>query len=691
MRRSPRSPRPLFRSAAWLSVVSALSLAAAPEAAAQIPQSQRESLAAKIDSVREDLDPTLIPDLAAAREDLQQAYDRLLAHLDATADPATRAGWLAYIDYAPLAEAMEKQASVAEQGQLAEQLYWRLVRNQAGLERQPLIDFREATKRFISAALFQDSERTVRTVSGQLGQIAELLRETEDPLTAEHTARINRVLEFATASRLAPALVEELRSTIGQNNVRVLVGRELITEIINRPVDRHTPSDECILGVRIIGQAHLNGALMADLLPSEETARLRLTLTARFDNFGTGYASPVRLRTHGFGNVSASRMLHIGDSGVAAEPVATYADLDSRILGIEHHLRIIRKIAARRAAEQKEEANRIAEMKLRARLAREFAQETDEQLASADLLPQGEAATIFRRLNLPQPTRHWSSSSDYLKLGMRIRANDQTSTAVAPPTPPLGHDLVVQVQESAVDNPASELLSGRALSDLELKAFLVGIFPDLRTDPAIRSDRVIADAANAEERAVLETVERARQAAEVARQAAETLVVDPVVIHFAPLRPVIFEARENTVRLGIRGSRFEQGDQVLDEALQITALYQPVRSPDGYVTLEREGEIQVEFPGGGDRRLSITQIALRRAVVGKLAEAFPEQLLHQPLELPAPTPTPTAGTVQVAQPARAPLRASSIASANGWVTVAFDSIESSLPKPRMLAQSAETR
>src|SRR5690606_24646130 len=104
------------------------------------------------------------------------------------------------------------------------------------------------------------------------------------------------------------------------------------------------------------------------------------------------------------------------------------------------------------------------------------------------------------------------------------------------PLPPAGHELVVQIQESAIDNPASELLAGRAVTDVELAGFISSIFPDFRPDLLNPRDEAaeaeVAVESEEEDQAgtLLEAVEAAREAAEAARNAAERLTGDPLTI-----------------------------------------------------------------------------------------------------------------------------------------------------------------
>ena len=72
---------------------------------------------------------------------------------------------------------------------------------------------------------------------------------------------------------------------------------------------------------------------------------------------------------------------------------------------------------------------------------------------------------------------------------------------------------------------------------------------------------------------------------------------EPFELEFARLRPIIFEARDQTIKLGIRGARFTQGKRTIRQTLEITANYQPARMADGTSVLVRQGDVEVDFPG----------------------------------------------------------------------------------------------
>jgi hypothetical protein len=101
------------------------------------------------------------------------------------------------------------------------------------------------------------------------------------------------------------------------------------------------------------------------------------------------------------------------------------------------------------------------------------------------------------------------------------------------------------------------------------------------------------------------------------------------------LQPIVFEARDQTIRVGVRGSRFAQGNRELKQSMEITATYEPARTGEGKMILIRKGEVEVNFPGG--KRLTVSQAGLKRTIQKKFNKLFPDTLLNRALEVPAST------------------------------------------------------
>lgn len=597
-------------------------------AEAQVGPDQRDWLAEQLEAAKADLDPAALPDVADSQEKLLQQVEATRQFFQRITTPGNAEAWMQYVQAAPLVEAIRSDADLAEQSRLAEDLRHRLSRNIDGLDLAGIVELREAAGRFVAAIRFREKDRSIELLRRQLDSLAQRLRDLEGVPSGDESAAISAILGLLAEAGQAVPATQHLRMTFGQPNLTIQVGESLVSRVVGQPVLRTRDVRECILGTRLVGQATLDGQVSGRLLPSEGSARIQLALDAAFQSCNTGYNGPVSLRTVGNGFVHASRTLVFDDQGPRLEPTSGTASLNTQILSINHHLRLVRKIAAKRAAQQKPLSERIATEKLRNQVTGEFARETDELVNRPMDVPLDEARQTFQRLGISPPQRAWRSTSDYIEVDVRQAEPAQILASNSPPQMAPGYAMVVQLHESVIDNIGSAVLAGRTMNESEIEDLLENVRPE----PAGTSE-TDGDEANADGE------------------------VDPFEIDFANLRPLILEARDQTLRIGLRGTRFRQGDRELQRAMEISALYQPTTDASGKVSLERTGEVSVAFPGRG--RLSISQVAIKSNIQRAFADIFPPQILDRPIQLPLER----AGDVTL-QPA-------AILAADAWLSVAL--------------------
>jgi hypothetical protein len=180
-----------------------------------------------------------------------------------------------------------------------------------------------------------------------------------------------------------------------------------------------------------------------------------------------------------------------------------------------------------------------------------------------------------------------------------LRRHDQLSTVVRRPSIGTDYDAAIQFHESVVNNALSPLLAGRTMTEAKLDELLASVDRSPAADPPTAGGEP----------------------------------EPPFEIDFARLQPIVFDARDQSVRIGVRGTRFAQGRRELKRAMEITATYHRAESDDGRIILVREEEIDVDFPGG--RRLTVAQAGLRPTIKTKFDNVFPKTLLDRNLEVPS--------------------------------------------------------
>lgn len=588
----------------------------------QLTLSVREQLARGVVSAIENLDRSQFPDGDLATRELLLRIDALEQFLTAVTDAANREAWLRYVDLDPLVRAIDSKASVSEQGREAMAVHGRLIGTTPGLEMSAMRQLRDAVEGFVDSLVFQDPDRSLELVEGQLRATAELLNEADDALTPGQFAELSARVSHLESSGQARELVNQIRATFSQPNAAIMIGSGLVQQAIGRSVEREREVRDCILGTRLVGNALLKGNVSAKLLPTKGSARILLTLAGEVDSNNDGYNGPIKLKTVGMGRVAATRTMTVDPSGIEFDQGSTQATLSTRITCIQHKLAIVRSIARNQAAKSKPIADRIALEKLRTQVGKQFATETSlvTPVTVSELLARAEP--MLNRLALTKPTQSWSSDEDAISIESVFRGPEQLSSVV--PRPPVSQPFAValQLHESAIENAFNVMLAGRTLNEQRLNELLESV-----------EKRTPAEDEDSEE---------------------------PFEISFSRSRPVIFEARDQELRIGLRGTKFVQGDDELSKPMEITASYQPTVIDDRTV-LQRVGEVQVEFSG---RRLAVREVVLKRIIQRKFSKFFPERVLHQPLRI--------SDTAKIQTLRGREFRPSQLAASDGWLTVAFE-------------------
>lgn len=552
------------------------------------------------------LDPNQIADLKTTRSDFLAAAENLRLHLTRTASDENSKAWIKYLEINPVLEGIESDASDTDLALMSIRVSQKATGIHPGLEVPAVTRLRSAADSYSNALRFYRKENTTKALSIQLDRFAQQWAELDSDPGPDEIATLRLLLDLLQRTGQDVELVDRTRDRFSSANLHITVGDTLIQRSVNRNVNQCSPVRDCILGTRIVGNALLTGHVTATLRPSIGSIRLQIALDGSIDTVNRGYNGPVQLRTSGNGQVYATRMVQIRESGVSMEPVVTTGSLTTRIDAIEHPLRLVRRIAKKKAAEQKPRADKIGHQKFIARVTTAFTEETDGALAQPMPDLMGQAQAYLQRLDFTEPARTIGSTDRSIFLHATVRKNNQLAAPIPPPPIRVDNDATIQIHESMVDNTIGTLLAGRTMTRTELQQLAQKAKPKNAESAAATAD------------AVGEQQDEEEQEFE---------------IDFDRSRPIIFEARDGKLRVGIRGTRFAQGPRELRRPLEIVAVYQPITSDSGEVVLDRVDEVQINFPG--TKRLSVSQAGLRGSIKQGFADAFPQKLMDKPWIVPA--------------------------------------------------------
>ncbi|MCR9207113.1 MAG: hypothetical protein NXI28_02700 [bacterium] len=587
-----------------------------------------------IEQSKSELDPNRLPSQEQTEADVVAAMNAADAFFQRVTNPTNHDAWMRFLDFGPLQSAIEGDESVAKRGNAAVELSQRLSGPEEGLELSRLVALRESLDRYLAALRYGNPERGLAVIERQLETLAGILSSEENAneqtestprtladLSGEEVAQIESIVETLAAANQASDLVSRITGRYSSPNLRAFVDGRVISDAITRPVNNPERVNDCLLGTRIIGDARVVGNVTGSLLPSEGNIRLLIRLDGQFSTSTKGYNGPVTLRSSGFGQVYAARQLAITEKRVfAGEPIAT-ASLSTQINQINHPLKLVRKIASKKAAEMKPQAEAISRRKLQDRVLEGFRQQTDEEASRKFPDLDAKMSPWLRRLDLPPPTRTIGSTTDAVHVRATMRrpfglsapgegpSLSMVRTATSSGTYPGGYSAAIQVHESILNNTVMKLLAGETFTPEKLR--------DLTSSFGIPSDKDASAETDVTDDGPAESFE----------------------VDFSGFRPVYFEARDQTLRIGLRGDRFAQGDRELDRRLEVSAVYRPAITEDGRMILIRDEDIDLKFPGG--RRLTLSQTAIKANIEEGFDKLFPMTLLHREWTLPSTLQLPT--------------------------------------------------
>jgi hypothetical protein len=589
----------------------------------ELPADRLERLAAAAETAAASFTPPPPAAGDAAASGLRRALDPLRALL---ARSKSGADWRDYLDW-PALEA-QAAAGAAADPQTLRRLQELFDAPETGLDMPDFVGVRRALTRYAEAA---DAARG--TGAARFGQrlttLAGALRGAASGGSNESLATMAPTLERIVESGQADGLVREIRGSFMQPNILLAVQERFVNVMVDRPIDRPMPVDEVVLGTRVRGMGRTTGKLRVDFVPSADRAAVDLILAARNVSTTRGSRGPVTVHSLGTTELGARRRVFVTPDSIAASSVEASADTDSQITGIgvssRCGRRLIRKIASRKVAQSKPQAEAIAAGRARDRLRHQFAEQTSPVLAQfLDLFRSRVRAPLEARGLYPEALDFRTSATELVVAARKAQAA-QFAAASPPPVPDPGNVATVSVHESAVNNILEQRFGGVRFTQDD-----------------------VAKMAKEFQAPLPESLE-----GEAEQQS--------WAVTFAKHRPITVSAGDGRVKLMVRGDKFVSGEREFP-GMDIWATYAIGRAPFGIV-LVREGDVQIYPPGfrpGTGEKLSPAETSLRRILQRRF-----DKLLKATIEIPDIEPQG-----QMATLGRLPMN-ELVARRDGWIVAGW--------------------
>lgn len=413
-------------------------------------------------------------DLAASRTDIRSAKEQLDYVLANTPDGQQ---WREYFLWDDLnaavadATALDVVALSDARNRLLP-IFTRLADDQAGLERAEVQALRVAVRthvRQINALLVR---RGPQEAEARRQRISELVNEGR--WTAKAQSEYHDHLRWLHDHyQTTPSVL----AATHWPNLTTAISADIIRKITTTSVSDPTDVNECIVGTRVIGSGVTSGVGWLEPIESSGEARLAARFSGVMNSDTVGYNGPVRIYSDGQTQLTGTAVLALNSKGLRQLSQHVDASADSQTKAIRTKFkglldRVVKKIATRKAAESKAQANWESSNKARQSFSKRFDEDILEQVTEGDASLQRFLLLPLRRRDLTPENWDWQSDPYSLRTFVGFDGRDRPASPVAVP-PSLsptngGAGIQLAVHQSFIDNAAEGYLGGltQKLSDI---------------------------------------------------------------------------------------------------------------------------------------------------------------------------------------------------------------------------------
>ena len=536
-------------------------------------------------------------DMAAARAELNEAVKALDARFRRAGETAQ--GWRDYLKWEVLLAELAKPEG-PNLSQL-EQIYARMLSGHEGLGLVPFRNLRDAIVRYVGVAREIDSPKIESRYKEVLNSLANSVDLFTKAPNGQDAATISAYLGWLRNARQVPDLIEAIRKPTLNRNLYASASAGLLNAGMAREVDETEPVRDYILGTSIRGTGRTTGNVTVELVPTDDRATIMTVMKGTNVANTVGYNGPVVVHGGGTTDLTTRKQVFIDGEHMWADPAKACAVTHSHIRSIcaKNGMRIIEKLAWKRARKQKCQADAIASRHAEDRAEERYDEEVDEQVEeSSDNLQKDVRKPLLERGVYPAEVQ-FSSDVDFLNMSILQAGPLDLGATTAPPEVVGDADLRISVHESMVNNFATGLLAGMLVWEERMQEATEKIFGE------------VPEKIKSEEDA------------------------PPFGLLFQSVRPIAVEFEGNMFKITIRGRGYFEGDRK-HAAMDITVSYRIEGEGNGLKAV-RQGKAIFHPPGtdpDGDWELGGFKQMSRLAVERRLTSRFEEEIVPEDLVLP---------------------------------------------------------
>jgi hypothetical protein len=429
-----------------------------------IPADQLATAAQKAKQEFQPIDTSTLQRRRKSVRDAREQLDGLLAGWS----EKNRSGWKRYLQWDEFDKQLAAEADPGKAYRFLGGLRKKMRINHKGLERPQFMRLRDQIDQMMGAIYFAHNKQIETEFSTRIDSLAERIDRFSKSPNSEIASEIGQTIGWLEAGGQAPEVVQSVRRYHLRPNLYGKASASLLRAAVEQTVSRTVPINDYILGASVQGTATTEARLSLAMVENPRRAELRLLMGGSAFSNSTAYSGRVSIFTSGTTSIDASKLVYMDDEGLHLQPAIASCYTNSNINGVSARLKLVRKIAYRRAVGSSGQASYIAARRAEGQVAANMDEEAAVQFKNArESFLEKFRKPLMRRGEFPRLMR-FSTSKDSLNVKM-IQANQsQIAAPDAPPELKEEHDLSVRIHNTMVMNFAEAVFGGREVWDDEM-------------------------------------------------------------------------------------------------------------------------------------------------------------------------------------------------------------------------------
>ncbi len=552
----------------------------------------------------------------AQRRQLQDAMnglDRALVQAGATKEQE----WKAYLDWLSLAElSTDSSPDVRQLGRLMS----RFESDEEGLELAPFSRVRRELTRYVELIQQDRGPAPIDRYREQMEQLARSLDEFATLPSATVSTELTDRLEWLSSTGYATDLTYRIRNAFRRPNLRVDVDGDFFVQRMADTRNEATPVNRCFEGAHVLGCARTSASFTGQLVPMQNAVAIDILVGGTTVADTTARQRKVSVFSQGITWTTGTKRIFFDPNGISSTCATATACTHQSTCGVHVDRRVGRRLisrfARRKAKKTTPKAISLANSEAQQTIASRLDEETGEMLAKANRQFH-EQMDELRRGGLYPDQLNMSSTSEQINIRGLVASNSYLGSPTEPPALPMSGQVKAQLHESLINNMMAKQLGGRQI-DNEM------IVETMRDNGMEVPDELLAPSERKSQPQSDESDELDDATGSDDDQPEEWSMT------FDRRFPVIVRITDDGLSIAIRGREFSNAEQDINELIEISALYQLKKKPDGTLDATRQGKVNIQFvnsPG----RLSNKQLTYKTFLQRKMDPLFRENVSTEDL------------------------------------------------------------